>query len=108
MWENLGIDHDDWNVVYEALMRDAREGNFYSYKALSYLWEDKVKYGETTAVTYNAELVIEYRYTNGDNSYAQGYGNIFVQLQPTMKHTLKALIAVGVLDQTIIDSWSFD
>ena len=105
-WEHMGIAPDDWDIVYEALLRDAREGNFYSSKAASYLWEEQLKYGETPLEEFNAELVLEYRYAENDNSYERGYGNIFVQLQPTMTHTLKALVSVGVLDYPMIDSWS--
>lgn len=106
VWEHLEISRDDWDIVYEGLMRDAREGNFYSSKVFSDFWEEQLKYNATAIpVEYNAELVLEYRYAGNDNSYERGYGNIFVQLQPTMKHTLRALVSVGVVDQTIIDSW---
>lgn len=109
VWEHLEIDRDDWEIVYEGLMRDAREGNFYSSKALSYLWEEQLKYGAATEmVEYNAELVIEYRYAGNDNSYERGYGNIFVQLQPTMKHTLSAMVSAGVIDRTTINSWELN
>lgn len=105
-WEHMSIDPEDWDTVYEALLRDAREGNFYSSRALSYLWEERLKYSAgTSLVEFNAELVLEYRNARNDNSYERGYGNIFVQLQPTMKHTLNALVSVGAVEQATINSW---
>ena len=98
-WENLSIEHVAWDIVYEALLRDAREGNFYSSKSL--LWEEQLKYpAETTQSQLEATLWLEYRYGKEHR-----YGNLYVPLQPTMKHTLKALVSAGVLDQAILDGW---
>ena len=104
IWENSSMDHGAWNIVYEALLRDAREGNFYSSKSL--IWEEMLKYpAETTLAQFEATLFIEYRHANNDNSFERGYGYISMQLQPTMKHTLKALVSVGTVDQATIDGW---
>ena len=60
---------------------------------------------ETTLAQFEATLFIEYRHANNDNSFERGYGYISMQLQPTMKHTLKALVSVGTVDQMTIDGW---
>ena len=100
VWEHLPMEYGDWEVVHEALLRDAQEGNF----AASHgdLWEDQIKYVEPEEP--QANLYMEYRY--GSQKYDHTYGMISVSLQPTMTHTLKALVSVGVLDYPMLDSWS--
>ena len=96
------LNDGDWQRVYEALQRDAVEGNFV---ANAYFWEEVVKF-EPEVFARTAYLYVEYRIIeeNGNNRYGH-YGNIAVQLQPSMKHTLNALVAVGALDTETINSW---
>lgn len=103
-WEHGEMEYGTWDIVYEALLRDAQEGNFIaSNRYLSYLWEESAKYDEPEQVQYEATLYLEYRY--GNQEYDHSYGMISVQLQPTMTHTIQALRSVSVLDQAMIDSW---
>ncbi|MBR3705181.1 MAG: hypothetical protein IKM11_06825 [Oscillospiraceae bacterium] len=97
-WEHGEIEYGEWDIVYNALQRDAQEGNF--FKSNGDLWEDELKYGTTTPATVDGHLYLEYRYGTDHR-----YGMISVQLQTTMTHTLRALVAVGALDQATIDSW---
>lgn len=104
-WDSGEMEYGSWDIVYEALLRDAQEGNFSTTNGD--LWEDELKYGTTapavivTPAAVDSYLYLEYRYGT-DHRYSM----ISVQLQPTMTHTLRALVAVGALEQSIVDSWS--
>ncbi len=108
VYEMKDIDKADWDVVYEALQRDAREGNFVMD---SHFWEEMYKEGavQVEQFEHSAHLYVQYRATEGNEtsfSSPHRYGGISIDLQPTMTHTLRALIAIGAVSQQIIDSWS--
>ena len=102
-YQMVDIEKADWDVVYEALQQDAREGNFVLD---SNFWEEMLK-AETTQFVHSAHLYVQYRTVDGIaiNQYGS-YGHISLNLQPTMTHTLRALVAIGAVSQQIIDSWS--
>ena len=107
-WQFMNGDSNSWNTIYEALLLDAREGNFTlgSY----FEWDqknDSFSYdGSTTAAVYeySPTIGIEFRLKN---SIGDTYFTIISHsLQPTMKHTMKALVDCDLLTQEVIDSWS--
>ncbi len=108
VYEMKDIDKADWDVVYEALQRDAREGNFVMD---SHFWEEMYKEGavQVEQFEHGAHLYVQYRATEGNEtsfSSPHKYGGISIDLQPTMTHTLRALISIGAVSQQVIDSWS--
>ncbi len=103
MYQMADFDPTDLTVLYEALQQDAREGNFVLD---SNFWEEMLK-AETTQFVHSAHLYVQYRTVDGIaiNQYGS-YGYISLNLQPTMTHTLRALVAIGAVSQQTIDSWS--
>ncbi len=98
-YEFRDLDKADWGLVYDALQRDARESNFILNR---YFWEDLLKQ-EPTVSADTAYLYVQYRVREGGDS--EYYAHFTIHLQPTMTHTLRALVAAGVLDQATVDSW---
>ena len=98
VWEHGEMEYGSWDIVYEALLRDAQEGNFVSFNGD--IWENRLKYEETNDSLFDATLYLEYRYGTEHR-----YNMISAHLQPTMTHTIQALRSVSVLDQAMIDSW---
>lgn len=103
VYQTVDIDKADWDVVYEALQQDARDGNFVLD---SHFWEEMYKTG-AAQFERSVYLYVQYRTEDGNsiNQYGR-YGHINLELQPTMKHTLRALVAIGAVSQQTIDSWS--
>lgn len=105
-YESVDLDRTAWETVYSALRRDAGEGNFVAQDAF-YFGNLKEMAEKEEGFFHEAYLYVDYRLFDAEwDGY--DYGHITVQLQPTMQHTLKALVAVGALDQKTIDCWSSD
>ena len=103
-WENSSMENEKWELVYSALCRDAREGNFMADGV--YYWVLEEQYKDGKEFVHDAYLYIDYRIPAAYGSFEnREYGNIAVRLQPTMKYTLNALISSGALDQAMLDGW---
>ena len=103
-YEGMDLDRSAWETVYSALRRDAGEGNFVAQDALYFYGDLKEIAQKEEGFFHEAYLYVDYR-TFVAEWDGYDYGHIAVQLQPTMKHTLKALVAAGALDQKTIDYW---
>jgi len=100
-WESWGITPDVSKTVYAALLRDAKEGNFFMDADFYYMWDANLGVlpdGET----FNRDVM----FTIGYRIESNRYGNIYLRLQPTMTHTLNALVDAGVITREIIDGWT--
>ncbi len=91
-----GITETQFRVIYAALLRDAAEGNFVMDDTG---WEDAEKYGKDGYL--NATLWYEYRM--GDDMH--DYYSIYLDLQPTMVYTLRALAATNAVPRSVVEEW---
>lgn len=98
IWNSNAIEQEQFEIIYAALLRDAAEGNFTMENTG---WADAEKYGEDEYL--RATLWYEYRLneTNG----VRDYYNIYLDLQPTMVHTLRALAATNMVPRTVVEGW---
>ncbi|MBR2131152.1 MAG: ABC transporter permease [Oscillospiraceae bacterium] len=107
-WREFMVEsgNGDTQIVYDALRRDAAEGNFMIGNNLYSMWQ---KDGIPTNISglvlperfrHTPNLELEY-HVSGRSYY---YGR-YMQLQPSMTHTLNALLATGVITQADIDCW---
>ena len=86
--------------IHAALLQDAAEGNFHMDSSLYYMW-DKALLKEGWE-RFDRSVMLSMSYTvNG-----KAHGGIYVELEPAMVHTLKALVDTGVVTQEIIAGWS--
>ncbi len=103
-YQMVDIDKTDWDVVYEALQQDASEGNFV---VQGHFWEELYK-GDAVHFKHSVYFYVQYRAADGSGTSINqhgSYGYITLDLQPTMTHTLRALVAIGAVSQETIDSW---
>lgn len=103
-WDSFEIDTAAWEIVYSALLRDAAEGNFTMDTGWLDDWEKQGEEGEL--FFYDVSLYVDYRLPVGQtgNSF-YNYGHLYLTLQPTMRHTLDALVSTGTLDYATIEGW---
>ena len=100
----FSFDEKEWEIIYQALLRDAEEGNFVLDMGWMLETEEQLKEG----FAYNVYLVVDYQIVNeqSDSYYYYGpYRTLQVDLQPTMKHTLEALVSAGVLPGEVVADW---
>lgn len=105
-WQDISLDNDDAQIVYDAIRRDAAEGNFVIGDNLYSMWQkDEIPTTISGLVLperfrHRPDLELEYRVSG--RSYYHGR---YMELQPSMTHTLNALLATGVITQADIDHW---
>ncbi len=103
-WEYYNVDSEDCGRIYEALLADAREGNFDLECKLS--WDMAADAPDSVVAQeydYPPNLNIEYRVRT---DVATLNGSIYRSIQPTMKHTIKALLDCGVITGETIAGWN--
>lgn len=103
-WEYRYVAPADYDVVYAALLRDAREGNFCLNSGFYYLWDKElIQMADWEFFKNEPMFEIRYRYEKDGSRRNDSY---YLNLQPGMKHTLKALVDCGVVTEEIIAGWS--
>lgn len=95
-WNSAEIDSKAFAVIYDALLRDAAEGNFVMDHTG---WIDAEKYGKQNYL----DATLFYEYYIGNEIIDYDYHPRYIDLQPTMVHTLKALVSSGILTQQELD-----
>lgn len=96
-WNNGGtIEQAQFEVIYAALLRDAAEGNFVMDNTG---WADAEKYGKDGYL----DATLWYEYRMGDDMH--DYYSIYINLQPTMVHTLRALAATNAVPRSVVEEW---
>ena len=95
------FDNQTWEILYRALEQDAREGNFTPENGLMIGNEEQREEFADTVI-----LMVEYQPLNEPSEgYYVRYRTLHVYLQPSMEHTLDALISTGVLSEEIVSGW---
>ena len=104
-WEYRDVEFSDYNVLYAALLQDAREGNFCLNSSFYYMWDKKlIQIADWEYFKNEPMFEIMYQYEKDGSRRRE---NFYVNLQPGMKHTLKALVDCGVVTQEIIAGWNY-
>ena len=99
-YEYWGMGLAECSKIHAALLRDAAEGNFHMDSSIYHMWEKKVLDEGWERFDYRVMLSLSYT-VNG-----RAHAGIYVELEPAMVHTLKALVETGVVTQEIIDGWT--
>lgn len=104
-----------YDAIYQALLRDAREGNFYIYHYV-YDWftakddEDieQLEDSNDTALYFDSSVTLTFYYRYQDGMFSSsGVNLIDLDLYPTMTHTLNALLGYGWITPEDIEGWYF-
>lgn len=102
-WEYRYVAPADYDVVYAALLQDAREGNFCLNSSFYYLWDKElIQMADWEFFKNEPMFEIWYQYEKDGSRRNDSY---YLNLQPGMKHTLKALVDCGVVTEEIIAGW---
>ena len=89
----VSIDSEARQQIYEALLRDAREGNIPGEDVLR--WDTQ---------SYACFIHIEYRRVGPRGSYEHGYNTAY--LYPTMEHTISVLLDLELVMQEELELWN--
>ena len=102
-WGYQVVEPTDYDALYAALLQDAREGNFCLDSSLYYMWDKKLgQMADWERFDRVAIFYLDYWYYEDGVRHSS---NIRLELQPTMVHTLKALVECGVVTEEIIAGW---
>jgi len=102
-WGYQVVEPTDYDALYAALLQDAREGNFCLDSSLYYMWDKKLgQMADWERFDRVAIFYLDYWYYEDGVRHSS---NIRLELQPTMVHTLTALVECGVVTEEIIAGW---
>lgn len=103
-WECRDVAPADYEMVYAALLLDARESNFCMNSSFYYMWDKKlIQIADWEYFKNEPMFEIMYQYEKDGSRRNDSY---YLNLQPGMKHTLKALVDCGVVTEEIIAGWN--
>lgn len=103
-WESRSAAPADYETLYAAVLQDAKEGNFCLNSSFFYMWDKElVQMADWKRFDREPNVYFDYWYYENGTRRTRSF---YLELQPGMVHTLKALVDCGVVTEEVIAGWS--